>query len=243
MKMTKKQATRKYGNNKIMTIPKYSVDYLIKQRIDTKFVIPFFDENMKAALRSEAEFDASHPQVIPYVVLLANKPDIDGNPHLHVYTTHRIGGDTRLVGKYSIGTGGHIEEAETVMKAIARELKEEVGLPIEKCIDANGNSGSFSYMSTADQSLIYDETSEVNSVHVGLILCCHVEDPDCVKVREPKKLEGEWVEVDDLFNVLDANCMLEDWSRIAAHRMFPDIAAAVSIVVEPIEAQPANEEE
>lgn len=224
MNMTREQAAQKYGDNKIMTIPKDIITSMIDVKADTAIAMSIINKNLTPAYRRDAEFDTENLQAIPYTVIIGADLDSDAG-ELYVFATHRIGGDNRLVGKYSIGTGGHIEDGETVGSAIVRELKEEVGLTGDQWFDLDGNSASFSLVSNADVALIYDDTSEVNSVHVGLILICMVEDMSAVRVTEPDKLEGEWIKVDDLFTKYDAEGLLEDWSSITLHRVFDEYAA------------------
>lgn len=218
MNMTREQAAQKYGDNKVMTIPKGVADVLIQNKEDSVFTVHAINTILKPAYRKDAEFDANNPQVIPYVVLCGADFDSDDGD-MFVFTTHRIGGDSRLVGKYSIGTGGHIEEGEKIGDAIVRELSEEVDLSIDDVIDLSGNYAQLSHPSKADVMLIYDPTSEVNSVHIGLIFTGFVESMDLVKVAEPDKLEGEWLPLDRIAE-LDKAGLLEDWSSIALHRIF-----------------------
>ena len=217
MNMTREQAARKYGDNKVMTISKSLVDTFIKNKMDSEPVIHTINTALKPAYRRDAEFDPDHPQVIPYVVLCGENSD-SGDGDMFVFTTRRIGGDSRLVGKYSIGTGGHIENGETVDDAIVRELSEEVGLSDDALFAMNGSLG-YSYPTTMDAMLIYDDTSEVNSVHVGLIFVGLVKNMDLVKVAEPDKLEGEWLPLDRVIK-LDKAGLLEDWSSITLNRIF-----------------------
>lgn len=224
MNMTREQAAQKYGDNKIMTVPKSLITTLISQQIGATESLILINRKLTSAYRRDAEFDTENLQVIPYILILGADVESDSGD-LYVFTTHRIDGDNRLVGKYSIGTGGHIEDGECLGEAIIRELEEEVGLDQDHWFDLDGNSAAFSHAGAADQVIIYDDTSEVNSVHAGLILACMVEDMNHVAVAEPDKLEGEWVKVEDLFSCHDSQGLLEDWSHIALHRVFGEYLA------------------
>ena len=219
MNMTREQAAQKYGDNKVMTIPKCVADALINNKMDSVFSIHAINSALKPAYRKDAEFDPNNPQVIPYVILCGANFDSEDEDDLFVFTTHRIGGDSRLVGKYSIGTGGHIEDGEKIGDAIVRELSEEVGLSVDDVIDLDGNYAQFSHPNTADMMLIYDEASEVNSVHIGLIFVGIAENMNMVKVAEPDKLEGEWLPLERIIE-LDKSGLLEDWSSITLNRIF-----------------------
>ena len=69
---------------------------------------------LKPRLRREAELDASFKQIIPYVIL-------EHAPTGRIYTTRRIGGDSRLIGQASIGLGGHMDVGEDFQVCLLRE--------------------------------------------------------------------------------------------------------------------------
>ena len=70
--------------------------------------------NMEDKLRYEAELDPSWKQVIGYCLLRK------GNEY---FVTHRLSktGEQRLIGAYSLGTGGHAQSGDRVMDSIRRE--------------------------------------------------------------------------------------------------------------------------
>lgn len=220
MNMTYEQAAQKYGDNQIMTVPAGIVHHILERPIDSVDAVILFNAHLKPAYRRDAEFDTDNLQPIPYVVVCGLNQKDKSDRNFYIYTTHRIGGDNRLIGKYSIGTGGHVECDESIGDALERELKEEIGLTPDMFTDFSGNIAHFTHPATTEYSLIYDSSSEVNSVHVGIALACIAVDMDQVHVTEPDKLCGEWMSVDSIYTELDANDLLEDWSRIVLHRLF-----------------------
>lgn len=109
--------------------------------------------------RSEMEQDPSFKQLIPYVVL--QWKDAAGITHVFNYTRGSGQGESRLHAKRSIGIGGHISAEDAAggsdpyRTGMQRELEEEVQLESEfeeSCV-----------------GLIYDPSSEVGRVHLGIV--------------------------------------------------------------------------
>ena len=117
-----------------------------------------------------------------------------------VFGTLRIGGDSRLQGKLSIGLGGHMDGGEDMDTALYRELEEEVGLTVDDIVTA-------SYCGS-----IYSEATEVDSVHIGLVYVL-VTSADEIECLEKETLEGRWFTVDELRTLRNEGRM-ESWSEI-----------------------------
>lgn len=107
--------------------------------------------------RAQAETDPTHKQIIPYALLACGE-------RVLFYTRGKKAGEQRLVAKGSIGIGGHMNDADESLFAwdedayragVEREVNEEVeiGSPFEDRIVA----------------LINDDTTEVGSVHLGVV--------------------------------------------------------------------------
>lgn len=184
----------KYGNEMVLTIP--------AERIECSTPGPFYRDNDidfcakrdgVAKYRYEAEDDPSFKQLVVYAVITDN--------NWNTFTTHRLAGDSRLTGQYSVGTGGHVAPLESFTDALFRELKEEVGLEPDD-IDFMNRIG-----------YILDDSSPVNSVHLGVVYEIGVRDQSCVEVQEKEKLAGEWMTGNQLA-VLAGDKKLESWSEI-----------------------------
>ena len=132
-------------------------------------------ENNFFAPRSTAEDDPSLKQIIPYAVFM------HGGKILH-YTRGAKSGEKRLVAKSSIGIGGHINDTDeslhfdqsTYHNAVRREISEELRL-----------GGSFTERAVA---LINDDSTEVGSVHLGVV---HIVDLENNDVRAGEKAIAE----------------------------------------------------
>lgn len=149
--------------------------------------------SMEDKLRYEAELDPSWKQVIGYCLLRK------GNEY---FVTHRLGktGEQRLIGAYSLGTGGHAQSGERVMDSIRRELEEEVGVVPDQVVG------------TILKGYINDDSSAVNSVHLGLVyeVVLNTQDIEC---QEREKLAGEWMTGEQIRELFEAD-KLESWSKI-----------------------------
>jgi predicted NUDIX family phosphoesterase len=112
--------------------------------------------------RSDAEQDRRYKQLIPYVLLICNDKILR-------YRRGRGGQETRLHGLYSVGIGGHISEEDHGLfsnnrgyqEGMRRELVEEVAVDEVK---------------EAAVAVINDDSTEVGSVHFGVVHVMHVVD-------------------------------------------------------------------
>ena len=147
---------------------------------------------MEDKLRYEAELDPSYKQIIGYCIIRKSN---------NYFVTHRLKktGEQRLIGAYSLGTGGHATVGERVADSISRELEEEVGLTEDKIVGKR----LLAY--------INDSSSEVNSVHLGLVyeVVVNTDDIQCV---EKEKLAGEWMSADEIRKLYKED-RLESWSK------------------------------
>lgn len=213
LQLKKEELKEKYGDAYVMGVPEELVSSLLKDVYTPKedvFVSSVkeneiiksplhiaINRSLEPMLRYEAEVDPSFKQVIPYVVLRYQDK---------VYCTHRLnGGDARLVGGYSIGTGGHIDDHEDIYEGFRRELKEEVGITISDIMGYTING------------FIYDNSTAVNSVHLGIVITVVVSRSD-IECLEKEKLSGEWVNYKKLKKLYDDG-KLESWSKIVADNL------------------------
>lgn len=151
--------------------------------------------------RPYAERTPTLKQVIPYTVVVAG----DGR----VFLTKRLpqGGEARLVGKLSIGIGGHInpvDHGDVIAEGTARELEEELTLEGDRRLEPVG--------------IINDDSNPVGAVHVGLVQVLHL-GSDRAAVREQDVLEGGFVEPAELVRLLRDQAPFETWSRMLVERI------------------------
>ncbi len=151
--------------------------------------------------RSRAEADPAYKQLIPYVIMT------HGGKYLS-YIRGRRAGETRLVGRRSIGIGGHINPDDDEMPlfdmdfgdayftAVKREVAEEVSVeaePEERVV-----------------ALINDDSTEVGQVHLGIVHHWTLQSAEVTK-REQMITQMAFMTPAELQAVRDS---LETWSRL-----------------------------
>lgn len=145
--------------------------------------------------RQIAERDASHKQLIPYVVVR------DGEDVFLMERTD-AGGDARLHGKASIGVGGHLNPVDqgedALMAGLRREWAEELVADWTPEFRLVG--------------LINDDSNPVGAVHLGVVFAVEA-NGRAVDVRERDKLTGAFVPPEAITAAWDR---LETWSQLVA---------------------------
>ena len=163
--------------------------------------------------RSLMEADPTFKQLIPYVIL--RYVDQQQVTRLFIYTRGKGQGEARLHAKRSIGIGGHISTEDAIARdgqpdfgpyrnGMLRELTEEVRLETnysENCV-----------------GMIYDPTTEVGRVHLGVVHVFDLESP-AVYPNEDDICETEFVTLDELRGQVDR---LEIWSKLVLESLFPE---------------------
>lgn len=170
---------------------------------------------MQYKRRGDVETDTSLLQPIPYCIVFCKS-----TKRILTYKRSKKGGETRLHDMYSIGFGGHINinDVKNCLKELAkedphvirctcpirlgayRELEEELSLTMDNiCV-----LQLFKWY-------IYDDASEVSSVHIGLPYLCVVDKEEDIKLTEDTAIELRWLDFDGLN---DAGLNFESWSSI-----------------------------
>jgi predicted NUDIX family phosphoesterase len=150
--------------------------------------------------RRHAEQDATLKQVIPYCVVARGG---------EVFLTRRTskGGDARLFGKRSIGIGGHVNPVDgddVLGLALRREIEEEIEIDGASAVRAVG--------------LLNDDSTDVGSVHVGLVHVVRVEGD--VRIRETENLVGGFTPTEELVRLCrDERATFETWSALLVDRI------------------------
>jgi predicted NUDIX family phosphoesterase len=155
-------------------------------------------ENNLFLARSKAEDDPSYKQLIPYAVFVH-----DGK--ILYYVRGGSSGEKRLVAKGSIGIGGHVNDTDegffsidagTYHNAVRREISEELKI-----------GGAWSERIVA---LINDDSTEVGSVHLGVVHLVTLETNE-VSAGEKAIAELQFLTPDEL---KERSASLETWSQI-----------------------------
>lgn len=175
-----------------------------------------FDLNTALLDRSDCETNERFLQVLPYVALRHN--DIEnGTIKYFVYQRGVGGNENRLHGNYSLGLGGHIEEAphydelfhECVIGCIRRELLEEVGLKTNY-IDI--------YSTLRDYAMLfYDDTNPVGRVHLGVNVTLEVNPYELNEHEQGVITNGQWLTLEEIKQKMENKetpFELENWSKM-----------------------------
>jgi len=166
-------------------------------QVDETLIRGIIEEHGMFMPRDEAEYDPSFRQVIPYMVILK------GDELLLLQRTEKQG-EKRLHNKYSVGIGGHVNSLDGVTPLDAyfngkeRELHEELHVEVVK----------ERYL-----GIINDRSSEVSSVHVGLVYVVMVRSAD---IREKENFLYWWIKRNELTKHLQK---MENWSRLVVEYM------------------------
>lgn len=148
--------------------------------------------------RADAEIDPAHKQIIPYVLLWYGE-------RLFYYVRGKRAGEQRLVAKGSIGIGGHLNEGdaglftlddENYNRVVEREVHEEIHLRTK--------------FENKVVALINDDSTEVGSVHLGVVHVFKLVEPNIEK-REQMITTSAFVTIEELLARRDS---LETWSQI-----------------------------
>jgi predicted NUDIX family phosphoesterase len=161
--------------------------------------------------RSSVENDASFKQLIPYMLFCHT--DAAGRTSVFRYVRGKGMGEKRLHGRASVGIGGHLSSidasdagscdgVDVYHAGMQRELNEEVTINssyTERCV-----------------GLINDDSTEVGSVHLGVVHRFDLEEPN-VTANETDIIESGFVPVEEL---LCNSEEFETWSSITLQALF-----------------------
>ncbi len=160
-------------------------------------------EHMDFQPRSSVEEDPSYKQLIPYCIL---QTGTGSDRHFFQYTRGSGQGEKRLHAKRSIGIGGHISREDATgsdlyRSGMQRELDEEMII-----------EGGYS-----EQPLgfIYDDTTPVGRVHLGVVHVLSLESPRA-RARESEMIGSGWVSLDEL---LADRANFETWSQLCIDQL------------------------
>ena len=180
-------------------------------------------EQLRFMDRAAAEKDSAYKQLIPYVLVttLAPRnpkwPTDDIEQRVLTYSRAKLGGETRLHHKLSLGIGGHINDTDTVeleptvdsriwdnpaasryYRAMQRELDEELPAFPSWLADTIPAVGC-----------INDDLTEVGSVHFGILHYAQVNGRRLM--YGPELYDAQWLTVPELLRYIPC---FESWSQI-----------------------------
>ena len=156
--------------------------------------------------RAHAEEDPTHKQIIPYAIIAHN------DTVLH-YVRGKKAGEQRLVAKGSIGIGGHMNDTDESLFAwdenayragVEREVNEEIKIesPFEDRIVA----------------LLNDDTTEVGSVHLGIVHVFRLAEPK-VQKREAMITNLTFLSKEELLDRRGLGNMITEFALIRSNRL------------------------
>ena len=151
--------------------------------------------------RSDAEKDVRYKQLIPYVLIISHGKILR-------YRRGKGGQETRLHGLYSVGVGGHISEEDHGLfssgpgyhEGMRRELMEEVAID---------------QVQEAAVAVINDDSTEVGSVHFGVVHVMHAAS-EAIVGRRSGIVAPEFIPIADAVKDLAG---YETWSRFCLEHL------------------------
>ena len=174
----------------------------------------FKSDQLRFLRRGDAERDPRYKQLIPYA--LFTWTDATGEVWVFAYLRGKGQGEKRLVSKWSVGIGGHVNDSDALTSdddlfeaGARREIEEEVVL------DAK-------ILSSRKVGLVNDDETEVGRVHLGVV--CRVElDAPKLRSNEPDLLEARFRPVSELLReIKDDPSRFESWTSLALLGLFGD---------------------
>ena len=219
--MRQKLLSEKYGTEKIFVVPFSCTESVLDgfHSITEKDYDKLVDVTLskgKFILRADAEEDITFQQIIPYVL-------VTDEAHEKFFATRRIAGESRLLGRLSLGIGGHINpidwqnancaffqtHREMVLRGMAREIREEMtGFEHTKQPKPYGTVRDLG-SSTPD--------------HIGIVFTMIAQEPDEIGIRETDTLEPVWMTKKELVQNYEK---FESWAQMIIEDMVIDKAAA-----------------
>ncbi len=148
--------------------------------------------------RDEIETDESKYQIIPYVTFTHTNDSTETS--ILKYSRGSKSGESRLMSKYSVGIGGHIEEApipntvsnlfDCIYRGCIREIEEELNLPVSNTLK------NYIRNKLASDSNFIMEDSPVGRVHLGIHI--NIDLSEVLKAVHP----DEYPEINNYVNKL-----------------------------------------
>jgi len=198
-------------------LPRQSYDDLCRIFHNDKWsgIVPFYSQEdlIKTAFfvdREEAENNEELLQIIPYAIVTSDNQFL-------LYRRTKSGGESRLHEKLSIGIGGHVNTTDLI-KSFSEPLSTKTritdvlmhGMTRELTEELNLKSISRPWL-CLNGPLVYDGTTKVGRVHLGLIMQVSLKNREEVSLQEEELSSLEWKTIGELEKVADE---LEEWSLL-----------------------------
>ena len=198
--MLMKMLREKYGDEEVLVCetPKAAK---VPDRFTTrnKSLYPELARQGRFIKRCDAEYNPIFLQLIGYIVVCDPEEE-------KFFVARRIGGESRLAGKWSF-FGGHTNPCDmgvdTVMNGAMRELNEEV--------DCSLVDDTLQYM-----GMVRDDTGPTPE-HLGVVFKARTMD---AAVKETDNLEGVWMTRKDLFSHYND---FEAWGRYVIDYLYEEM--------------------
>jgi predicted NUDIX family phosphoesterase len=145
------------------------------------------------------------------------------------YERTKKSGEQRLVGKKSIGIGGHVNPIYTslydsVVSSMYKELYEEIyiGLPsYNESVFLDGKiNPKFTDWRIKDVFVITDSSSNVNKVHVGIVPIIQIGSLTNVESKEENNTDMRFIEIPEIIKNFKS---YETWSQNIIKKNLVDI--------------------
>lgn len=193
-KAKKQQLKEKYQDEQVFVVP-FPVVAGYQDGFDrkkhTSDIWQKFDTVGKYIFRYDAEGEPAFQQIIPYILVI--HPNMD-----RFYVSRRLigSGEQRLVGKSSMGFGGHINPCDgatsVLFHSLFRELHEELDI------------------ATVSEAKFIGYVRDLNSATNDHLGCVFIVQASEVSVKETDKYEGEWM---TYAQIEEEYFKFEDWSK------------------------------
>lgn len=220
-----------------LTVKKTDFEKVIGKELATipydlvPFQIKFLDIDTSLESRDTCETDESLLQILPYMTIFSNpgyeyigdvQEGFDYIEHLvkhpdtkiFIYARGAGGGEGRLIGKCSIGIGGHIEKApsefmnllDVIVNGATLEAQEEVSLELDY------DEVQFAI---EESNFIIDQTNPVGKVHLGMSLYLPIDESYTGAHEEGIITKGKWMTLKEIeAAVIASEIELENWSTL-----------------------------
>ncbi|MDP3728622.1 MAG: NUDIX domain-containing protein [bacterium] len=161
-------------------------------------------KNHSYGRRGNLEQDSTQKHPIPYVLIVN---PLKGLVYAYQRSSKKEEAhESRLHGKWSLGVGGHVEQADSehanpIRLCLEREVDEEVQI--------NGNITSISLLGYINNS------DPVGLVHFGILYLLET-DADEISPADKEMKQGKFMSLSELEEICNSpDCTVEEWSQIA----------------------------